>query len=93
MDIWSIGALLYKVIVGVCGFYAVSVHLLVVDIVALDVSLLMMAMCTLSLQQLQDIPRILKHKGDAIAFERVLHSRKINYVMELPSEVNSRLSE
>jgi len=30
VDIWSIGALLYKVIVGVCGFYAVSVHLLVV---------------------------------------------------------------
>jgi len=53
----------------------------------------MMAMCTLSLQQLQDIPRILKHKGDAIAFERVSHSRKVNYVMELPSEVNNRLSE
>ena len=24
VDIWSIGALLYKVIVGECGFYAVS---------------------------------------------------------------------
>ena len=24
VDIWSIGALLYKVIVGQCGFYAVS---------------------------------------------------------------------
>ena len=42
VDIWSIGALLYKVIVGQCGFYA----------------------------QLQDIPKILKHKKDAIAFER-----------------------
>ena len=25
VDLWSIGALLYKVIVGQCGFYAVSV--------------------------------------------------------------------
>lgn len=24
VDVWSIGALLYKVIVGQCGFYAVS---------------------------------------------------------------------
>jgi len=24
VDLWSIGALLYKVIVGQCGFYAVS---------------------------------------------------------------------
>lgn len=45
------------------------------------------------LQQLQDIPRILKHKGDAIAFERVPHSRKINYINELPAVVNDRLSE
>lgn len=26
VDLWSIGALLYKVIVGQCGFYAVSVN-------------------------------------------------------------------
>jgi len=26
VDIWSIGALLYKVIVGTCGFYAVSYY-------------------------------------------------------------------
>ena len=45
------------------------------------------------MQQLQDIPRILKHKGDAIAFERVPHSRKINYILELPPSVNDRFSE
>ena len=45
------------------------------------------------MQQLQDIPRILKHKGDAIAFERVPLSRKVNYICELPPSVNSRLSE
>lgn len=44
------------------------------------------------MQQLQDIPRILKHKGDAIAFERA-PNRKINYIYELPSTVNDRLSE
>ena len=62
VDIWSIGALLYKVIVGQCGFYA----------------------------QLQDIPKILKHKKDAIAFERV--GRNVNYINELPVSVNDRLS-
>jgi serine/threonine protein kinase len=62
VDIWSIGALLYKVIVGQCGFYA----------------------------QLQDIPKILKHKKDAIAFERV--GRNVNYIQELPASVNDRLS-
>ena len=45
------------------------------------------------MQQLQDIPRILRYKGDAIAFERVPHSRKINYIRELPPSVNSRYSE
>ena len=44
------------------------------------------------LQQLQDIPHILKRKGDAIAFERA-HGRKVNYIHELPSSVNTRLSE
>ena len=28
VDLWSIGALVYKVLVGQCGFYAVSYHLL-----------------------------------------------------------------
>eukprot|EP00731_Ephydatia_muelleri_P023553 Em0015g1136a len=63
VDIWSIGALLYKVIVGQCGFYA----------------------------QLQEIPAILKGKGDAIAFEK-LKGNKVNYVMELPPDVDGRLS-
>jgi serine/threonine protein kinase len=62
VDIWSIGALLYKVIVGQCGFYA----------------------------QLQDIPKILKHKKDAIAFERL--SSKVIYIQELPPSVYDRFS-
>ena len=44
------------------------------------------------LQQLQDIPHILKRKGDAIAFERA-HGRKVNYIYELPSPVSTRMSE
>jgi hypothetical protein len=82
VDIWSIGALLYKVIVGQCGFYAVSVFC------TLRADYLL---CFVS-QQLQDIPRILRHKGDAIAFERAAN-RKVNYIYELPRSVNDRLSE
>ena len=42
------------------------------------------------LQQIQDIPKILKHKKDAIAFERV--GRNVKYIQELPASVNDRLS-
>ena len=41
-------------------------------------------------QQLQDIPKILKHKKDAIAFERV--GRNVTYIQELPPSVYDRLS-
>ncbi|KAI6646082.1 Inhibitor of nuclear factor kappa-B kinase subunit beta-like [Oopsacas minuta] len=62
VDIWSVGALLYRVLVGKCGFFA----------------------------PIQDILRILKAKGDAIAFTR--HSRKTTYVRELPPEVDDILT-
>ena len=34
VDLWSIGALLYKVIVGQCGFYAVSIYVYVLSLVS-----------------------------------------------------------
>ena len=44
----------------------------------------------LPFQQLQDIPKILKHKKDAIAFER--SGRNVTYIQELPASVHDRLS-
>ena len=40
---------------------------------------------------MQDLPKIFKHKKDAIAFERVAH-RNINFIYELPASVYDRLS-
>ena len=91
VDIWSIGALLYKVIVGQCGFYAVSTpaySTLALSPVPPPPPFNSVLSCLP--QQLQDIPKILKHKKDAIAFER--SGRSINYIQELPASVNDRLS-
>ena len=41
---------------------------------------------------MQDIPKILKRKKDAIAFERVPGTQKIKYICELPAHVHDRLS-
>jgi hypothetical protein len=41
-------------------------------------------------KQLQDIPKILKHKKDAIAFERL--GGRVNYIPELPPSVYDRFS-